>query len=320
MTPDPTVPADPDQASADPVDAQWRGAADVTWSVGMVSERLDISASTLRTWERRYGLGPTLRTSGGHRRYSALDIDRVDLMRRLLARGVTAQEAAKVAKRLVGDQVTTPEVVATAAPAPDQRHLPERFVEAAQTFDARGLHEVATTALETLGTVEAWDDVFVPAFVEIGERWADGRLGVEGEHLASSSVLSALRAHSRRQKLPELDRPTSVIVASAEDDQHKLPVVALEAALCEHGVSSVELGARLPASALETVLTTVRPQVLFLWASMARPPRDPVIAVLDRLAAETTVVLAGPGWPAEVATVKGLHDTVEIVLSRVLAN
>ncbi|OUZ12503.1 hypothetical protein BHE97_02005 [Aeromicrobium sp. PE09-221] len=317
MTPDPPPPADPDETEAT---AQWRGAADVTWSVGMVSERLGISASTLRTWERRYGLGPTLRTSGGHRRYSALDIDRVDLMRRLLARGVTAQEAAKVAKRLVGDQAATPEILPSDDPTPDHRRLAEQFVEAAQSFDAPTLHQVAATALDTLGTVEAWDDVFVPAFVEIGERWADGRLGVEGEHLASSSVLSALRAHSRRQTLPELDRPASVIVASAEDDQHKLPVVALEAALCEHGISSIELGARLPASALEAVLTTVRPQVLFLWASMARPPRDPVIAVLDRLAADTTVVLAGPGWPVDVATVKGLHDTVEVVLSRVLAS
>lgn len=316
MTPDPTAPADPDEASAA---VQWRGAAEVTWSVGMVSDRLGISASTLRTWERRYGLGPTLRTSGGHRRYSALDIDRVDLMRRLLARGVTAQEAAKVAKRLVGDQVSTPEVEPDEQPAPDHRRLADRFVEAAQAFDARALHQVAGAALDTLGAVDAWDDVFVPAFVEIGERWADGRLGVEGEHLASSSVLSAMRAHSRRQTLPDLDRSASVIVASAEDDQHKLPVVALEAALCEHGISSVELGSRLPASALETILTTVRPRVLFLWASMTRPPRDPVTAVLDRLAADTLVVLAGPGWPEEVASVKGLRDTVELVLSRVLA-
>ena len=316
MTPHPTDSADTGPA---PDAAAWRGPADVTWSVGTVSERLGISASTLRTWERRYGLGPTLRTSGGHRRYSALDIDRVDLMRRLLARGVTAQEAAKVAQRLVGDQAPAHEVPVAAEPVPDHRRLCASFVEAAQAFDARTLQHVAASAISGLGAVEAWDEVFVPALTEIGERWADGRLGVEGEHLASSSLLAALRAHSRRQTLPELDKPATVIVASAEDDQHKLPVVALEAALCEHGITAVELGARLPASALESILMNVRPQVLFLWASMARPPRDPVTAVLDRLADGTTVVLAGPGWPAEVATVKGLRDTVEVVLSRVLA-
>ena len=64
--------------------------SDLTWGVGAVSSRLNITASTLRTWERRYGVGPSFRTEGGHRRYTESDIDRVDLMRRLLSRGVSA--------------------------------------------------------------------------------------------------------------------------------------------------------------------------------------------------------------------------------------
>ena len=38
--------------------------SDVTWGVGAVSSRLSITASTLRTWERRYGVGPSFRTEG----------------------------------------------------------------------------------------------------------------------------------------------------------------------------------------------------------------------------------------------------------------
>src|SRR6476660_8618959 len=64
------------------------------WPVGVVSERLGIAAPTLRAWDRRHGVGPSLRTAGNHRRYTELDMRRVQLMARLTAQGVPAQSAA----------------------------------------------------------------------------------------------------------------------------------------------------------------------------------------------------------------------------------
>ena len=59
-----------------------------------MAERLGIAAPTLRSWDRRHGVGPSVRTSGNHRRYTELDIRRVELMSRLTAQGVPAQSAA----------------------------------------------------------------------------------------------------------------------------------------------------------------------------------------------------------------------------------
>ena len=69
----------------------------LAWSVGAVAERLDLATSTLRTWDRRYGIGPSQRTGGGHRRYDEVDIQRVRLMAQLTGRGVPASTAARVA-------------------------------------------------------------------------------------------------------------------------------------------------------------------------------------------------------------------------------
>ena len=69
-------------------------AAEPGWPVGVVAERLGIAAPTLRSWDRRHGVGPSVRTSGNHRRYTELDIRRVELMSRLTAQGVPAQSAA----------------------------------------------------------------------------------------------------------------------------------------------------------------------------------------------------------------------------------
>jgi hypothetical protein len=44
------------------------------WTAGAVARRLQISTSTLRTWNHRYGVGPPQRRPGEHRRYSEADV------------------------------------------------------------------------------------------------------------------------------------------------------------------------------------------------------------------------------------------------------
>ena len=50
-------------------------------TVSGAARRLGIAPGTLRTWDRRYGVGPTDHTRGRHRRYSAADMARLELMR-----------------------------------------------------------------------------------------------------------------------------------------------------------------------------------------------------------------------------------------------
>ena len=61
-------------------------------TVAAVARRLGVAPATLRTWDRRYGLGPSEHSSGEHRRYSAIDISRLTLMRKLVIAGVSPAE------------------------------------------------------------------------------------------------------------------------------------------------------------------------------------------------------------------------------------
>ena len=45
-----------------------------TFSISELAARLNVAVPTLRSWERRYGFPVPLRTDGGHRRYSAGDL------------------------------------------------------------------------------------------------------------------------------------------------------------------------------------------------------------------------------------------------------
>ncbi|HEU4674760.1 MAG TPA: MerR family transcriptional regulator [Motilibacteraceae bacterium] len=66
-------------------------------TVAAVARRLGVAPATLRTWDRRYGLGPSAHTAGAHRRYTADDLARLALMRRLVLEGVAPAEAARTA-------------------------------------------------------------------------------------------------------------------------------------------------------------------------------------------------------------------------------
>ena len=67
-------------------------------TVAEVAHRLGVAPATLRTWDRRYGLGPSSHEAGEHRRYSDEDLARLAAMRRLVVSGVPPQQAALVAK------------------------------------------------------------------------------------------------------------------------------------------------------------------------------------------------------------------------------
>ncbi|EGZ4395801.1 MerR family transcriptional regulator [Salmonella enterica subsp. enterica serovar Javiana] len=69
----------------------------IGWPIGTVAKMLGIPTGTLRTWERRYGLGPSERTQGGHRRYTDLDVARVQVMQGLVAEGASVSSAARIA-------------------------------------------------------------------------------------------------------------------------------------------------------------------------------------------------------------------------------
>ncbi|MSZ90543.1 MAG: MerR family transcriptional regulator, partial [Actinobacteria bacterium] len=43
-------------------------------TVAAVARRIGVAPATLRTWDRRYGLGPTLHEAGSHRRYCPSDL------------------------------------------------------------------------------------------------------------------------------------------------------------------------------------------------------------------------------------------------------
>ena len=71
-------------------------------TVAAVARRLGVAPATLRTWDRRYGLGPSTHEAGEHRRYCPQDLAILTAMRKLITAGVAPAEAAAQAKDFKG--------------------------------------------------------------------------------------------------------------------------------------------------------------------------------------------------------------------------
>ncbi|MEV0590053.1 MerR family transcriptional regulator [Nonomuraea cavernae] len=80
--------------------ANGAGDAGPGYGIGAVARRLGVPAPTLRTWNQRYGLGPSRRSPGGHRRYDEGDLLRLEEMNRLIKSGIAPADAAAQALRL----------------------------------------------------------------------------------------------------------------------------------------------------------------------------------------------------------------------------
>jgi DNA-binding transcriptional MerR regulator len=353
-------PDDGVDTDADPYAVTGADAQDVpvlSWPVGAVADRLGVSTSTLRSWERRYGLGPTHRTGGNHRRYGPIDLQRVQLMARLTAAGIPAQAAAEsvtamsadeVARRLgagqgngagaapaggqpfhgigAGDAADAGAAGAAGADGADSVFGPVRaaaradettttdagtvdaILSAARELDATGLVHLYRQTLRRLDFADAWSGVFAPSLRAIGERWGDGSLGIESEHLASELLQGELRGVVRANRFRVSGTP--VLLGSADDEQHHLPLLAVEAELARHGVASLLLGPRVPVRALAKALDRARPPAVFVWASLRRLPTEPLWDLVEGLEWPLTVVLGGPGWPPEVTGPRGVATVV----------
>jgi DNA-binding transcriptional MerR regulator len=271
-----------------------------------------VAITTLRTWDRRYGLGPHSHEAGKHRRYGPEDVQRLVEMQRLIAQGVPpAQAAAWVLDRT--DSATRRDggghAVAVGSAGPAVRGL----TRAALRLDAPALRRLIGEALSTDGVLRTWTDLLAPALIHIGRKHAATQGLVEVEHLLSGEVSRGLAA------VPRPMTPARVLLACADEEQHSLAIEALSAALAERGIGTRLLGARVPPSALRDAIRRAGPDVVVLWS------QTPDTAHADQLAdagstrpSPKLVIAAGPGWrhtelPAGVRRPTTLDEALEAI-------
>ena len=264
-------------------------------TVAAVARRLGIAPATLRTWDRRYCLGPSLHEAGDHRRYSGGDLARLKLMRRLVVEGMAPCEAAERAKALCTDE-TVGEILRSVAshevPQKSCNELVNTFYRAALSLDDCFLETGLKQEITQIGVVKTWQEIIVPLLVKIGHDWERTEQGVEVEHMFSEVVKRVLLAVEVKQTR----NPRPVLLAAPSEEQHSLALYAIKAALAERDISSYFLGARTPHDAVARMIVRMAPPVVFLWALLPENGDPRFFRDLPKVRPAPRVILGGPGW------------------------
>ncbi|MET8649609.1 MerR family transcriptional regulator [Nocardia aurea] len=288
------------------------------YTVRAVAERLGIPTATLRSWNRRYDIGPPQDRPGKHRLYSERDIALLGQMVALIRDGATpAGAAASVRGPLPvrGDRIT--------------------LLDAAFALDATAVSGLLAVHVRDYGVIATWDELCRPAFADIITRQDDGEGCIDVEHLLSwciTSIMHRTNPPPEKKAAPSTavsDRAVShtavsdpaaapsVLLACTSGETHALPLEVLRAALAERGVGARMLGADVPTTALtDAIARHDDPASVVLWSQQESTALTSAVRACANAGAR--IFVGGPGWeevilPETVHRVRSLTDAVNLL-------
>ncbi len=287
-------------------------------TVAAVARRLGVAPATLRTWDRRYGIGPSKHNAGTHRRYSAADLIRLTAMARLVVAGVAPKDAAfKALKLSVKGNIAAVEKVCREPE--DQSNLVSLLHKSAMKFDQKKIEDGVRKLITQIGVEATWLEVLAPLLNEVGDEWVRTGNGIEVEHFLSEIIRKILSENFGKIAKPKNSRPA--LLACVENETHTLALTALAAVLAEAKVECIFLGARTPQIALNQVIIKSAPPAIFLWAQMGENADHNLIKSLPTIRPAPRVLLGGPGWNSakgkahsKVVLTQGLSDARDQIL------
>lgn len=261
--------------------------------IGELSRRTGVNADTLRAWERRYGLLSPERTDGGFRLYSTEDEGRVRAMRALIARGVAASEAARLARSGAAEagQAPKPEAIASLG-EPDRR-----LREALERFNEVEATAVLDEAIAALSIDALVDRVLLPALREVGERWERGEATVGQEHFATAIVRGRLAGLARNWGA---GAGPLAILACPPGELHDMGLFAFGLALRARGWRLAFLGPNAPIETIADAAEYLDPDAVVL-AALTPDPFHASAAEIAELAERSRVLIAGGGADEDAA-------------------
>jgi DNA-binding transcriptional MerR regulator len=216
------------------------------YPIRTISELTGVPTTTLRAWERRYGLLKPERTAKGHRLYSSEDIDLVKEIVRLLKSNHTISEAIRIIKN--------PEQASVPASEDNDHWLvfQQRLLKSIENFNEQNLDTTYNEALSIYPIDMVTEKVIIPVLRQIGERWQQREAGIAEEHFFSAFLRNKLGARLHHES--HRSRGNRILVSCLPGEYHELGILLFCIAAISHGYQILYLGTNMPLSQLAHVV------------------------------------------------------------------
>jgi len=271
-----------------------------------------LSHSTLRFFERE-GLVTPARTAGGHRLYSAADVQRIHDIKRWQQDRLSISEIQDRLK--LRDQFE------------DLVGLRSRFL----THALDGQDIAAMTAIfeaDALGIPLArlLNDVLCPALVDVGDGWADGSISVAQEKEVSETTRTILTGLTQRHLAISENGPVA-LAACVEGERHDLGLRMMLALLAEQGWNIHFLGADVAPRFIGEAIRLRHPDSVLLSVTLEKhlSVLAPTISEIQRVAPgveAAQILVGGPAAALQPDEIRawGASPIVHAAVDQALAN
>ncbi len=187
-------------------------------TIAALAERLGVSASTIRTWERRYGIGPAKREPGKRRRYAPAEVEMLENMVRLVRSGVSPADAAKTIKKST-DLLSDTKCNITV----------DQLVAEARSNDFKALQRNLDILISREGLLRTWNEYIEPAMRRTHYPPGGDLPGYAPRSMITQATLSVIyqvaeQADRHSKGLPEACNVLIVCDAASELHAHVVGV------------------------------------------------------------------------------------------------
>jgi DNA-binding transcriptional MerR regulator/methylmalonyl-CoA mutase cobalamin-binding subunit len=287
-------------------------------SISDVERETGVAKETLRVWERRYQFPQPTRDALGQRTYSAEDISKLRLIKRLIDLGHRPGKIIGLSLDAL-QELERPKNGVHGAAAGDERaaqlHSCLALCRSHRSDDLR--YRLSETMLQS-GLHEFVVEFLAPLNVMVGEGWAAGEIAVHEEHLYTESVQIVMRhaianIPARRDEAGAAPR---LLLTTLPQERHGLGLLMVEALAALGGAVCISLGVQTPVGDIVEAAMLHRADILALsFSSMMRPKQvADALAELRGILPESVEIWAGGSaavlrkHPPSSVRVLGLRD------------
>ena len=266
--------------------------------IKVVVNRTGISPHLIRMWERRYSAVVPERTPTGRRLYTDEDIERLSLMRQATLAGETISQIAKLSRDELADLVPKTYIARNndSLSKTQVTNLDYHFdlcMQAILALDPVNLEARLLRASMTLGQEIFLERVLQPLLQKTGEMWADGRLKVAHEHLASAvirSLLGSMYVSSRND-----DSGPLLVCTTPSGQFHEFWALMVAVTAVASGWKTIYLGPNMPAEDIASAALQGNARAIAI--SLVYPEDDPQtiheLRKLKQLLKDNYAIIAG---------------------------
>jgi DNA-binding transcriptional MerR regulator len=234
---------------------------ELTLNISAVERDTGLSKDTLRMWERRYGFPEPLRDANGDRVYPARQVEKLQLIKRLMDRG---HRPGRIISHSLEDLMSLGSRSGHGPRVPQDIEIFLKLIRAHQLAELR---RHLSQSLMKQGLQRFVIDTVAPLNWAVGDAWMRGEFAVFEEHLYTEQIQGVLR--NAMASIHPQARGPRVLLTTFPNEPHMLGLLMVESVLAVEGASCIPLGSETPIPEIARAAAAHRADIVGLSFSAA---------------------------------------------------